>query len=52
MTGGLVSNINVAMTNATTLDLQNGGGPCISNPPEVCYNVAYYDFEVSFASLS
>jgi gliding motility-associated-like protein len=45
--GVLVSNINVSMSNTTTLDLENGGGPCISDPPQVCYNVAYYDFEVS-----
>src|SRR5215831_8349122 len=50
LTGARVMDISVPMSSTETLDLANGGGPCISDPPHVCYNVAYYDFDVSLPS--
>jgi gliding motility-associated-like protein len=40
------SNNSVTRTRATTLNLQSPG-PCIQNPPPVCYEVGYYEFDVT-----
>ncbi len=36
-----VMDIYVQLTKTETLDLANGGGPRISDPTHICYNVAY-----------
>src|SRR5215213_8929138 len=41
-----LQDINVAISNRETIQLTSHD-PCISNPPEVCYEVAYYHFTVS-----
>ncbi|MCG2615658.1 gliding motility-associated C-terminal domain-containing protein [Terrimonas sp. NA20] len=38
--------ISVRISNRETISLTNND-PCITNPPEVCYDVAYYNFTVS-----
>ncbi|MBO9658002.1 MAG: gliding motility-associated C-terminal domain-containing protein [Chitinophagaceae bacterium] len=38
--------ISVRITNRETISLINND-PCITNPPQVCYEVAYYNFTVS-----
>lgn len=45
-TGDRVEDINVPLTNQQTLSL-SGIDPCISNPPNVCYEVGFYNLIVS-----
>src|SRR6185295_6098748 len=45
-TGNRVKDITVGMTTQQGLELNNPG-PCITNPPKVCYQIGYYDFDVS-----
>lgn len=48
-TGGIVSTHSVSMQGTpTTLQLSDPG-PCITNAPTVCYQVGYYEFDVSLA---
>ncbi len=44
-TGNRVKDISVGMTTQQGLELTNPG-PCITNPPKVCYQIGYYDFDV------
>ncbi|WP_276484560.1 gliding motility-associated C-terminal domain-containing protein [Paraflavitalea pollutisoli] len=41
-----VEDVTVPLAMQETLNLTNAG-PCISNPPAVCYRVGYYDFDIS-----
>jgi gliding motility-associated-like protein len=41
-----VQNVSVAISQRETIAITNPD-PCISNPPQVCYEVAYYSFSVS-----
>ena len=41
-----VSDINVNIGNTENISITNPD-PCITNPPEVCYDVAYYTFTIS-----
>jgi gliding motility-associated-like protein len=43
--GGMVWNQLVPLRTIQVLQL-GSPGPCISNPPNVCYQVGYYDFDV------
>jgi len=45
-TNSRVSNINVALTSQQTIQLANAG-PCVTNPPTVCYVIGTYSFNVS-----
>jgi gliding motility-associated-like protein len=45
-TGSKVSEIYAALSNTETIGIQNHN-KCISNPPDVCYVVGSYHFEVS-----
>lgn len=45
-TGSRVQDISVSIDNRETISLTMQD-PCITNPPEVCYEVAYYRFSVS-----
>lgn len=47
--GTRVQDISVSMASQQTIQLTDFD-PCISNPPEVCYEVAYYIFNVSLPS--
>jgi gliding motility-associated-like protein len=40
------SDVSVPLNNQETLNLTDAG-PCITNPPAVCYRVGYYEFEVT-----
>lgn len=44
--GERISDISVPMTNQQNLTLSNAG-PCITNPPRVCYEIGNYDFDVA-----
>lgn len=44
-TGARVADFNVQRSKIETLNLSNTN-PCITNPPPVCFNVAYYQFDV------
>ncbi len=41
-----VSDISVALSRTETLNLTNAN-PCITNPPQICLQVAYYNFTLS-----
>ncbi|HEY6061995.1 MAG TPA: PKD domain-containing protein [Chitinophagaceae bacterium] len=41
-----VTDINVNIGNTENISITNPD-PCISNPPDVCYDVAYYTFTIS-----
>jgi gliding motility-associated-like protein len=45
-TNAMVWNNTVSQTKVETLNL-NTPGPCISNAPRVCYQVGYYEFDIS-----
>lgn len=45
-TGARVNDYQVSIDNTTTISITNPD-PCISNPPEVCYDIAFYTFSVS-----
>lgn len=40
-----VKDLNVSITATETISITDPD-PCITNPPEVCYEVAYYDFVI------
>ncbi len=44
-----IRDITVAISSRQTISLANSD-PCISNPPIVCYEVAYYTFSISLPS--
>lgn len=44
-----VVDLNIAMSGSENISLTNGD-PCISNPPQVCYDVAYYTFTIQLPS--
>ncbi|MGK2862870.1 MAG: gliding motility-associated C-terminal domain-containing protein [Chitinophagaceae bacterium] len=46
-----IRDISVPLSNQQTIQLTNPD-PCISNPPPVCYVVAYYNFSVSLPLTS
>ncbi|MFT3826323.1 MAG: gliding motility-associated C-terminal domain-containing protein [Chitinophagaceae bacterium] len=51
-TGLRVKDVTVSLSNQQHLTLTNVN-PCISNPPEVCYDVGYYNFTITLpASVS
>ena len=50
-TGARIFDYNVPISNTETLSLTNNN-PCITNPPLVCYQVAYYRFNVSLPESS
>lgn len=41
-----INDYSVSITSTENLQLTNHD-PCISNPPDVCFDVAYYNFQVS-----
>lgn len=45
-TGSLIADYSVPLINQETLNLTNAG-PCITNPPPVCYKVGYYEFDAT-----
>lgn len=45
-TGARINDVSVPLLNQETLNLTDAG-PCISNPPPVCYRVGYYTFEIT-----
>lgn len=45
-TGKSMATITVPLNRIENLNLSNNN-PCITNPPQVCYDVAYYEFDVS-----
>jgi FOG: PKD repeat len=45
-TGERVQDISVPMTSQDNLTLANAG-PCITNPPRVCYEIGNYSFDVT-----
>ncbi|MDF2190076.1 gliding motility-associated C-terminal domain-containing protein [Paraflavitalea sp. CAU 1676] len=45
-TNARVTDVTVSLANQETLNLTDAG-PCITNPPAVCYKVAYYIFDVT-----
>lgn len=45
-TNALFTNINVNIARRETIAITEND-PCISNPPTVCYEIAYYDFTIS-----
>lgn len=44
--GSRYTDISVPLANQETLTLTDAG-PCITNPPPVCYRVGYYEFEAT-----
>ena len=50
-TGARVQDVNVPISNQETISLLTQD-VCITNPPTVCYEVAYYHFSVSLLSSS
>ncbi len=46
VTGARIRDISVSLSNQQHLTLTNVN-PCISNPPEVCYDVGYYNFSLT-----
>ena len=48
-TGLRVFDLNVPISTQETISITNPD-PCITNPPTVCYEVAYYDFSVNLPS--
>lgn len=44
--GARVEDISVSISNQETIQITNPD-PCITNPPSVCYDIAYYTFNVS-----
>lgn len=50
-TGTRITDVSVPLANQETLTLTDAG-PCITNPPPVCYRVGYYDFEVTLPALA
>lgn len=44
-----MNDMSVSITNIENISITNPN-PCISNPPTVCYDVAYYSFPVSLPS--
>ena len=46
VTGSRISDYSVPLSNQETLNLTDAG-PCITNPPRVCYKVGYYEFEAT-----
>ena len=42
----LITTIDVTLASTHTISLKNPD-PCITNPPTVCYEVGYYEFQVS-----
>src|SRR5690606_37047416 len=45
-TGGRHSDLSVPISRTETINMTHTD-PCITNPPVVCYEVGYYQFEVS-----
>lgn len=45
-TGVRVKDMSVALERQETIS-ETPGGPCISNPPTICYRVGYYNFDVT-----
>lgn len=41
-----ISDVSIALSNRNTISITNSD-PCISDPPTVCYEVAYYTFNIS-----
>ncbi|MBO9199623.1 MULTISPECIES: T9SS type B sorting domain-containing protein [Niastella] len=50
-TGALITNISIPMAHQDRLTLSNPG-PCITNPPSVCYDIGFYDFTVSLPPVA
>lgn len=44
--GSRVSNLTVPISSQNTISITDPD-PCITNPPDVCYDVAYYNFTIS-----
>ncbi len=50
-TNNLITDLSVRLSNSETISLNNAN-PCITDPPQVCYVVGYYNFTLSLpASL-
>jgi hypothetical protein len=47
-TGERQFDMNVPLSSQETIQITNPD-PCISNPPEVCYDIGYYNFTVALA---
>lgn len=48
-TGDRIQDVSVPMSNQQNLTLANAG-PCITNPPRVCYEIGNYSFDISVPS--
>jgi gliding motility-associated-like protein len=44
--GSMVRRVNITLTRSEELSLK-APGPCITNAPTVCYEVGYYEFDIS-----
>lgn len=49
--GARVNDMYVTITNTETIQIGTPD-PCISNPPQVCYEIAYYTFTVTLPATS
>lgn len=47
-TGNRITDLNVALLRTENISITNPD-PCISNPPAVCYDVAFYNFTISLS---
>src|SRR5258706_9334920 len=45
LTSGRFTDISTPLVNQETISFTDDN-PCITNPPEVCYEVGYYNFDV------
>ncbi|MBS1655005.1 MAG: hypothetical protein JSU05_09180, partial [Bacteroidetes bacterium] len=50
-TSARVSDLNVPMSNTETISYNNTN-PCISDPPDICFVIGYYSFNVSLPPSS
>ncbi len=50
-TGVRFQDVSVPLANQETLNLTDAG-PCITNPPAVCYRVGYYEFDVTLPATA
>jgi gliding motility-associated-like protein len=46
-TGARIMDVNVGLSSQVNISLPSNSNPCISNPPNVCYDVGYYNFSLT-----
>ncbi len=50
-TGAHIMDLSISMAHQDRLTLSNPG-PCITNPPSVCYDIGFYDFSVNLPPVA